>query len=79
MEEKELEQYIAMVRAYSAKLLATPGASRDFLMRAGIVDAEGNLTEPYRPTGNEDDEISYRYPRGRKNINKSVLLKQHIH
>jgi hypothetical protein len=39
------------------------------LVRAGIVDKDGNLTEI---TGNEDDEITYRYPRGRKNINKSV-------
>jgi hypothetical protein len=72
MNEKELEEYLATIRAYSAKLLATPGASRDFLVRAGIVDKDGNLTELYRPTGNEDDEITYRYPRGRKNIDKSV-------
>ncbi|MDR1455652.1 MAG: hypothetical protein LBJ01_08375 [Tannerella sp.] len=74
MTEKELKQLIKDIRSFSKKL-DTPEKAREFLMSAGIVDKDGNLTEPYRPTGNEEDEISYRYPSGRKNINRSVYEK----
>ncbi|MDR2040710.1 MAG: hypothetical protein LBP98_00110 [Tannerella sp.] len=72
MNERELEKLIVDIKTYSEEALNTPEKSRAFLMRAGIVDENGELTEPYRPTGNEEDEISYRYPSGHKNTHRHV-------
>jgi hypothetical protein len=72
MNERELEKLIKDIKAYSKEVLNTPEKSRAFLVRAGIVDESGELTEPYRPTGNEENEISYRYPSGRENIHRHV-------
>jgi hypothetical protein len=49
------------IEKFHAKVTATPEASRAFLMRAGIVDKDGNFTAPYRKTKGSDKEISYRW------------------
>ncbi|MDR0864322.1 MAG: hypothetical protein LBO74_05240 [Candidatus Symbiothrix sp.] len=72
MEERELKNYIEDMKAYYEEELNTREKFCAFLVRAGILDEKGDVTEPYRFTGNEDNEISYRYPSGRK-INHHVF------
>ena len=47
MDDKEIEMLIALATAKLEKGL-TPEEARLSLYRAGIVDLDGNLTEPYK-------------------------------
>lgn len=48
MTERELARELKHMKAFIKKLLRSKRACRSFLFRAGIIDKDGNLAEPYR-------------------------------
>ena len=49
MSEKEIKEMIEGLKAYKRKITSSKKASREFLIRLGLVDEMGNLKEPYKP------------------------------
>jgi len=47
--EQELKEFLAAMARVRAVHLATPEKARQFLMEEGVIDENGELTEPYRP------------------------------
>ena len=48
MTEKEVKAYLAEMKKFADKVSSSPKASRDFLVKAGILTPKGNLKKPYR-------------------------------
>ena len=55
MSEREIKEMVKGLKAYKKKVTASKEASRNFLIELGVVDKDGNRTEPYKhlptPTG----------------------------
>jgi hypothetical protein len=49
MTEQELKEFLAAMARVRAVHLATPEKARQFLMEEGVINENGELTEPYRP------------------------------
>lgn len=47
MDKKEHEAYQEAFRKFTEKLLLSKQETKDFLIRAGILDSEGNLSKAY--------------------------------
>jgi hypothetical protein len=48
MTEKETQEQIRLLRKWTKKVCISKKSARKFLMKAGIIDKEGNLTPQYR-------------------------------
>jgi len=48
MTAKEHKKYIASMKRYANKILASPAESKKLLVKAGIYTDKGNLKKPYR-------------------------------
>jgi len=48
MTDKEVDRLIKEMRAYTKELFKDKEKSKDFLVRAGIITKNGNLTKPYK-------------------------------
>jgi hypothetical protein len=48
MNSKETKKMVEEMKLWSKKVCATPETARKALMDIGIIDKNGNLTEPYR-------------------------------
>lgn len=48
MSEKELKEFSAAIKLYTKKLSTNKKASKEFLVKTGIITAKGNLREPYK-------------------------------
>ena len=48
MSEKQFNEYLTAIREGGKEIGATKESARAFFVRAGIVDENGHLTEPYR-------------------------------
>jgi len=48
MSDKELKETREAMKKLREELTSTPQKAQDFLVRAGILTPEGELTEPYR-------------------------------
>ena len=48
MSEKEIKEFSTAIKKYTAKLSKDKAASKDFLVKTGIITEKGNLREPYK-------------------------------
>ena len=48
MSEKELKEFSAAIKLYTEKLSKNKKASKEFLVKTGIITTKGNLREPYK-------------------------------
>lgn len=48
MSEKERKEFSTAIKKYTEKLSKSKKASKDFLVRTGIITEKGNLREPYK-------------------------------
>ena len=49
MSEQELKEMLAAMERVRAVHMSTPEKARQLLMEEGVIDENGELTEPYRP------------------------------
>lgn len=48
MSNTEIKELVKGLKAYKKEVTASKEASREFLIRVGIVTEKGNLTKPYK-------------------------------
>ncbi len=49
MSNKEIKEMVKGMKAYAKEVTSSKEASREFLVRVGVVDKKGKLKEPYKP------------------------------